>query len=272
MTISWYSISISPQSGGGAIFNGYFSVDNTTNLVVAFYETINGSTNFNNNILLPTGTGTASGSYLGFTHYYYNKDNISYYDNAYLSGWLQFTNYGIVLTSMSAYPQYNAFNLWTFNVGDESKNNIGIVGNNEYLNSIFTITPTSNPISNTVFNPTKQVNNNKITNAKMGMPFKPTTMTQGASFAMGRRTFINKVSNPSETQQQQPILSKKKKFNNTAGEHINKRKNNAIGNSSTNHLSQEMSFSSIDKPTVNSALRKVRSGGSVAPKKKGGVI
>ena len=121
--------------------------------------------------------------------------------------------------------------------------------------------------------PTKQVNNNKITNATMGMPFKPTTMTQGASFPMGRRTFINKVSNTSETQQQQqPILSKKKKFNNTAGEHINKRKNNAIGNFSTNHLSQEMSFSGIDKPTVNSALRKARSGGSVAPKKKGSVI
>ena len=38
---------------GGAIFNGYFSVDNNTNLVTAFYETINGSTNFNNNILGP---------------------------------------------------------------------------------------------------------------------------------------------------------------------------------------------------------------------------
>jgi len=117
---------------------------------------------------------------------------------------------------------------------------------------------------------TKQVNNNKITNATMGMPFKPTTMTQGASFPMGRRTFINKMSITSETQQ--PILSKKKKFNNTAGEHINKRKINAIGNSSTNHLSEKMSFSGIDKPTVNSALRKARSGGSVAPKKKGGVM
>jgi hypothetical protein len=53
MTISWYSISISPQSGGETIFNGYFSVDNTTNLVTSFYETINGSTNFNNNILGP---------------------------------------------------------------------------------------------------------------------------------------------------------------------------------------------------------------------------
>jgi hypothetical protein len=41
---------------------------------------------------------------------------------------------------------------------------------------------------------------------------------------------------------------------------------------SSNNLSEEMSFSSIDRPTVNSALRKVRSGGSVAPKKKGGVI
>ena len=117
--------------------------------------------------------------------------------------------------------------------------------------------------------PTKQVNNNKITNAIMGMPFKPTTMTQGASFAIGRRTFINKVDNPSETSQQSINSLKKKKFNNTAGEHIYKRKINAIGNSSTNHLSQEMSFSSNDKPTVNSALRKVRSSGSVAPKKKG---
>jgi hypothetical protein len=112
-------------------------------------------------------------------------------------------------------------------------------------------------------------NSKKITYTKMGMPFKPTTMTQGASFAMGRRTFINKVDNPSETSQQSINRFKRKKFNNTAGEHIYKRKINAIGNSSTNHLSQEMSFSSIDKPTVNSALRKVRSGGSVAPKKKG---
>ena len=37
----------------GAIFNGYFSVDNNTNLVTAFYEIINGSTNFNNNVLGP---------------------------------------------------------------------------------------------------------------------------------------------------------------------------------------------------------------------------
>jgi len=149
MTISWYSISISPQSGGGAIFNGYFSVDNNTNLILAFYETINGSTNFNNNILLPTGTGFAVGSYLGFTNYNYN--NYAVYDNAYLSNWLQFDHYGVVITSMSAYPQYNQFNFWATFEGDETINNIGIVGNNEVLSSRFTITPTSNPISNICF-------------------------------------------------------------------------------------------------------------------------
>ena len=38
------------------IFYGYFSVDNDTNLVTSFYETINGLTNFNNNILVDVGT------------------------------------------------------------------------------------------------------------------------------------------------------------------------------------------------------------------------
>lgn len=174
MTISWYSISISPVKWGGAIFNGYFSVDNTTNLVVAFYETINGSTNFNNNILLPTGSGFTQGSYLGFTNYYYifyrypSSHTGVFYDNAYLSDWLQFDNYGVVITSMSAYPQYNLFNMYSSNLGDETKTNIGkaFVGeigiSSETLSTSFTITPTSNPInitstsnpiSNTVFNP-----------------------------------------------------------------------------------------------------------------------
>jgi hypothetical protein len=49
--ISWYSISISLQSGN-TIFNGYFSVDNTTNLVIAFYY----ENNFQKNILGPINT------------------------------------------------------------------------------------------------------------------------------------------------------------------------------------------------------------------------
>ena len=37
MTISWYSISISLISRGSVIFNGYFSVDDTTNVIQNFY-------------------------------------------------------------------------------------------------------------------------------------------------------------------------------------------------------------------------------------------
>jgi hypothetical protein len=151
MTISWYSIIISLQSGEGVIFNGYFSVDNTSNLVTAFYETINGSTNFNNNILIPTGTGIPVETYLGFTVYDSGLTPSIYYDNAYLPTWFQFDNNGVIINSMSAYPQYNTFNLWADGYGNEIINNIGIVGNNQLLSSLFTITPTSNPISNTCF-------------------------------------------------------------------------------------------------------------------------
>lgn len=148
MTINWYSISISLESDDTTIFDGYFSVDNTTNLVISFYETINGSTNFNNSILIPTGTGTVTGSYLGFTVY---ETGNAFYDNAYLSTWLQFDTNGVIINSMSAYPQYNLFNLWASNSGDESVNNIGIVGNNELISSNFTIIPISDPSSITCF-------------------------------------------------------------------------------------------------------------------------
>lgn len=37
MTISWHSISISLTTGGSVIFNGYFNVDDTTNVIQNFY-------------------------------------------------------------------------------------------------------------------------------------------------------------------------------------------------------------------------------------------
>ena len=52
MTTSWYSISISRQSGGETIFNGYFSVDNTSNVVQSFYNAID--ITFSNNIIITT--------------------------------------------------------------------------------------------------------------------------------------------------------------------------------------------------------------------------
>lgn len=144
MSSSWYSISIYLQNSVTTIFTGYFKVDNTTNLVTSFYETINELTNFNNNILIPTGTGSITGTYLGFN--YYTISSFASYDNVYLSNWFQFDFYGVIISSMSAYPQYNKFNLWSINLGDETKNNVGKIvcnPNNIQLNCSFTITPIS---------------------------------------------------------------------------------------------------------------------------------
>ena len=108
---SWYSISLSINSGTGVnegTFNGYFSVDNTTNLLTAFYETINGVTDFGKNILVQTGNGRELGEVIGFKTYAYRSLN---YDNAYLPTWFQFSKYGVLIKTMSAYPQYALFTL-----------------------------------------------------------------------------------------------------------------------------------------------------------------
>ncbi len=119
----------------------------------------------------------------------------------------------------------------------------------------------------------KQINNNAQTQAYMGMPFKPATMTQGNDFALGRQAYINNIGFPSGSKQyiQQTQFGKKKRFNNSSGEQTNKRKMNAVGQSSINKKKELMAFSGPDNATVNSALAKCRGGGCVAPPKKGAV-
>jgi hypothetical protein len=124
--------------------------------------------------------------------------------------------------------------------------------------------------------PQKQINNNKITNVKGGMPFKPDIMTQGNDFNMGRQVYIsnsiidlnkNTIRNPPSNS----VGLGLKKFNQSSGEYVSSRKMNAVGKSSINTQSPQMSFSSKDQNLVNSALSRVRGGGCVAPKKKGAV-
>jgi hypothetical protein len=119
----------------------------------------------------------------------------------------------------------------------------------------------------------KQINNNAQTQAYMGMPFKPATMTQGNDFALGRQAYINEIGFPNGSKQyiQQTQFAKKKKFNNSSGEQTSKRKMNAVGQSSINKNQKLMAFSGSDNTTVNSALAKCRGGGCVAPPKKGAV-
>jgi len=77
MAISWYSISISTLSTGRVIFNGYLKVDNNTNLVTAFYETINGSTDFNNNIFANNTYNDADNIFKN-NNFSFNGTNINY--------------------------------------------------------------------------------------------------------------------------------------------------------------------------------------------------
>ncbi len=80
----------------GAIFNGYFSVNNITNLVTAFYETINGSTNFNNNILGPAMNPWAA-------------DNVFNSDLSFTYDGVNITSISLQNTFNTATPYYNLY-------------------------------------------------------------------------------------------------------------------------------------------------------------------
>lgn len=131
MTISWYSISISLQSGE-IIFNGYFSVDDTANLVTAFYETVNGYTDFNNNIYVNNG--------------YYGEDSLFVNNNFSYGGTnINYMNY----YNNPVLPNYNSsyafFTIW-FD-GNYVFSPLSIIGdtlNDIYVNTI--INPITNPI------------------------------------------------------------------------------------------------------------------------------
>lgn len=131
--------------------------------------------------------------------------------------------------------------------------------------------------------PLKQHLPNNRTKVVMGMPFKPDTMTQGNTFAMGRAAYNNGVNRNVDDigQGNSPINSRftvpvhKKKWygasaSRMSSEHTNLRTIEAIGKGSTNRFNtQPMSFSGPDKTTVKNALVRCRANGCVAPKKKG---
>jgi hypothetical protein len=131
--------------------------------------------------------------------------------------------------------------------------------------------------------PLKQNQPNNRTTAVMGMPFKPATMSQGTLFSLNRAAYnkavvknvndIGKGNDPIQSRFTVPTHKKKwygASASRTAGEHTNLRTIEATGKSSTNSVdTQPMSFSGPDQTTIKNALVRCRSGGSVAPKKKG---
>ena len=102
------------MGGGVVFFNGYFSVDDATTLVTSFYETIDGSTDFNNNIYVNNG---------------YNGEDSIFINNNFSSGGtnINYMNY----FSNPESPGYNAsyafFNLKYLDGGFFTFNNIDVL-------------------------------------------------------------------------------------------------------------------------------------------------
>jgi hypothetical protein len=106
--------------------------------------------------------------------------------------------------------------------------------------------------------PLKQADNNNLTQALMGMPFKPNTMAQGNMFSMYRKAYVKKSGGGEGF------------FD--ASQYIELKKINATGKSSTNVIPGPgglMSFSGVDPNSARDGKKKCRAGGCVAPKKKG---
>jgi len=106
--------------------------------------------------------------------------------------------------------------------------------------------------------PRKQYYNNGYLTPPMAMPFKPPTMTQGSMFSNARKVFVKDAGGGPNWYAGSDITALKRV--------------NAIGKSSTKTglpNNAKLSYRSQDNNFKNSALRRCRSGGSVAPKKKG---
>lgn len=122
--------------------------------------------------------------------------------------------------------------------------------------------------------PLKQhTNNGYISNVRMAMPaqFYPSANT--SVFSSARNAYMNNVGRgPLLTPTSISDYSKKKKWNNTSSSQLTYlKKVNAIGKSSIQSPAtiEQLSFRSQDTTSRNNALRRCRSSGCVAPKKKG---
>jgi len=122
-----YSLSVFNTNTESTIFDGIIRVNNTTKLVTGVFETINGTTDYESNLLIPTGTGENQGlGPDGFTYYripdFFEVGSSVRYDNVYVKGWKQFDSKGLIFSGMSLYPYYTNINLFASESGDQTEN------------------------------------------------------------------------------------------------------------------------------------------------------
>lgn len=118
--------------------------------------------------------------------------------------------------------------------------------------------------------PRKQYINNGISESVMGMPQKFGVSDGGTTFTLARLSYKNAYSNvtnkTNEITSTVPKQGKPISFQ-SSGQHIEQKKNNAIGRGSMNKAGSKISFKSVDNNLVNSKLSKCRSSGCVPPPK-----
>ena len=117
-----------------------------------------------------------------------------------------------------------------------------------------------------IFTSSNTIKNNGITNVISGSPFKPNTMTQGSELSNALSSYTDNSGSIKK--------SNGKSWGHGSGEYIMYKKIQAVGKTANKTglpVKSLLSYKSVDLTSRNSALSRCRSGGCVAPSKKGAV-
>jgi hypothetical protein len=120
----------------------------------------------------------------------------------------------------------------------------------------------------------KQAGNNAVLSAPSAMPAKFYPSDGGNDFAMGRAVYLRTLgganyASPASSAYCQGGSKKWAGQNHDTELYIERKRNNAIGQSSINAAGVPLSFRSNDHTIRNTRLQRCRAGGCTAPRKKG---
>ena len=123
----------------------------------------------------------------------------------------------------------------------------------------------------------KQADNNAVLSSPSAMPSKFYPSDGGNEFAMGRNVYLRTLAGANY---ESPLSSAycdggSKKWATQYHDselYIERKRNNAIGQSSINYNGVPLSFRSNDSTIRNTRLQRCRAGGCTAPRKKGAIL
>ena len=123
----------------------------------------------------------------------------------------------------------------------------------------------------------KQADNNAVLKSPSAMPAKFNPSDGGNDFAMGRSVYMRTLAganyeSPKSSAYCEGGSKKWVSQNHDTELYIERKRNNAIGQSSINRNGVPLSFRSNDDTIRNSRLQRCRAGGCIAPPKKGATL